>query len=221
MKKTITFGLFLLSITSTYTACKSTKATSQSTAQTEETTIISDAEKTRINRFVSVDNILDLRAGMTMDETVSKLGAKPYNVFSAQADGHHIVQYKYRLTKYEVPADETNNYGIEKKTSKIFYASGEQDLYILFNGTGKLEYMVTSQGGINEQILRQNNLLYVIKKDKDKFASDSDKSYRETNSNTFHPLLPCTNCDKDKKDAKASEDEKNTIRIKLETAGKN
>jgi hypothetical protein len=221
MKKQITIAIFIFVFASLNFSCKSTKSTSQATAETEETTVMSDPEKSRINRFVSVDNILDLRTGLSIDEAVSKLGSKPYNVFSAQADGHHIVQYKYRLTKYEVPADDVNNYGIEKKSTKVYYAPGEQDLYILFNAAGKLEYMVTSQGGINEQLLRQNNLLYVIKKDKDKFAADSDKLYRQTNSNPFHPLMPCTTCDKDKKDNKPADDKKNTITIKLEPAGKN
>ncbi len=221
MKKQIIIAIFIFVFASLNFSCKSTKSTSQATAETEETTVMSDPEKSRINRFVSVDNILDLRTGLSIDEAVSKLGSKPYNVFSAQADGHHIVQYKYRLTKYEVPADDVNNYGIEKKSTKVYYAPGEQDLYILFNAAGKLEYMVTSQGGINEQLLRQNNLLYVIKKDKDKFAADSDKLYRQTNSNPFHPLMPCTTCDKDKKDNKPADDKKNTITIKLEPAGKN
>ena len=151
-----------------------------------------------VDRFVSVDAILDLRAGMSIDETISKLGSKPYNVLSLQADGHYIIQYKYRLTQFEVNSDNLNTYGIEKKNNTTLYSKGYEDVYIVFNGLGKLEYMVTTKGAMSEQLLRLNNLLYVIKKDKDKFASDSDKSYRETNSNVFYPLIPCPNCDKKK-----------------------
>lgn len=177
-------------------SCKATKATSQSTASTEETTEIVDKEKSRIDRFVPVEAVADLRAGMSIDEVSSKLGSKPFNLVSGQADGHHIVQYKYRLSKFEVPTENVNNNGIEKKTNKLFYDQGFQDLYVVFNGNGKLEYLVTTEGAMSEKLLRENNLLYVIKKDKDKFSTDTDKSYRETNSDAFSPLVACPDCDK-------------------------
>jgi hypothetical protein len=210
-------GLF--SIAALTQSCKSSKSSTQAVAKTEETTEMADPAKARIDRFVSVEAVLDLRAGMSMEEATTKLGGKPYNVFSAQADGHHIVQYKYRLSKIEVNAEDVNNYGLEKKNNKLYYAGGAEDLYLVFNGAGKLEYMATTQGAMSEKLLRENNLLYVIKKDKDKFATDADKSYRQTNAGVFYPLLPCNNCEK-KEDAKPAE-EKNTIKIKLEPAGKN
>lgn len=220
MKTQISLGILVVSMAILLPSCKSTKATSQSTGQTEETTVLADPLKARLDRFVSVDAILELRAGMTIDEVGTKLASKPYNVFSAQADGHHIVQYKYRLTQLEVNAEDVNNYGVEKRSNKTFYAGGVEDLYVIYNAAGKLEYMVTTKGAMSEKLLRENNLLYVIKKDKDKFANDNDKLYRETNSNVFYPLLPCTDCEKGK-DSKSSTEEKNTIKIKLEPAGKN
>jgi len=177
-------------------SCKATKATSQSTSSTEETTEIVDKEKSRIDRFVPVEAVSDLKAGMSIEEVSSKLGSKPFNLVSGQADGHYIVQYKYRLSKFEVPTENINNNGIEKKTNKLFYDQAYQDLYVVFNGNGKLEYLVTTEGAMSEKLLRENNLLYVIKKDKDKFSTDTDKSYRETNSDAFSPLVACPDCEK-------------------------
>jgi hypothetical protein len=54
---------------------------------------------------------------------------------------------------------------------------------------------VTSQGGLSEKLLRDNNLLYVIKKDKDKYAADPDRNYRLANGGAFTPMLACKNCD--------------------------
>jgi hypothetical protein len=188
--------ILLSSVAVSSESCKSGKATTQRIEpRSETTTIVQAADPTyaRINRFVSVDAVSELRTGMTYQDVLLKMAAKPYNILSAQADGHHIVHYKYRLTKMEV-----------------FYNPGEEDLYVVFNAAGKLEYMVTSQGSMSEKLLRDNNLLYVIKKDKDKFAADADKNYRQTNSGAFHPLLPCTNCPDKKEEAKPAEDKSNT-----------
>jgi hypothetical protein len=194
-------GLALISLTNQ--SCKSSKATTQSVARTEETTELADPAKTRLDRFISVEAVADLKAGMSVDEVVAKLGSKPHNLISAQADGHHIVQYKYRLTSIEVNAEDVNNYGLEKKNNKTYYRGGEEDLYIVFNGAGKLEYLVTSQGGMNEKLLRDNNLLYVIKKDKDKFAASGESQYRETNSGAFGAMVVCPSCES-KKDGKSA-----------------
>jgi hypothetical protein len=205
--------ILLSSVAVSSESCKSGKATTQRIEpRSETTTIVQAADPTyaRINRFVSVDAVSELRTGMTYQDVLLKMAAKPYNILSAQADGHHIVHYKYRLTKMEVPTTEVNNLGIEKSNNRVFYNPGEEDLYVVFNAAGKLEYMVTSQGSMSEKLLRDNNLLYVIKKDKDKFAADADKNYRQTNSGAFHPLLPCTNCPDKKEEAKPAEDKSNT-----------
>jgi hypothetical protein len=218
--KKILMGLIIISLSPFLQFCKSTKATTTAIQPKEETVVIKEGDNVRINRFVSVDAVSDLRTGMTMAEAQGKLGAKPHNVLSAQADGHYVIHYKYRLQKIEVSATDADKFAIEKQNNKQLFSPGDEDLYIVFNGAGKLEYMVTAQGGLSEKLLRDNNLLYVIKKDKEKFAMDPDKSYRQTNSNVFYPLLVCPSCGEKKEEPRSSE-EKNTIRIKLEPAPKN
>lgn len=187
--------LFLVAGSIVFQSCKSTKAVTQSVSSTDETVVLSDPQKARIDRFVTVEAVADLRAGMTLSEVTSKLGSGPYNLLSAQADGHHIVQYKYRLSQMEVLAEQVNNVGVEKKNNKLYYKPGNHDLFIVFNPAGKLEYLVTEEVAMSEKLLRENNLLYVIKKDKDKFAANTDPSYRKTNASAFSPMVVCPDCD--------------------------
>jgi hypothetical protein len=194
--KHLYFTLFLLTSYMMTTSCKSTKAVTLSTPPAIEMQVIDDTQKSKLDRFISVDAVSGLQMGMTIDDVFLRLGSKPHNLISAQADGHHIYHYKYRLNNMEVPSDQTDNPGIEKKSNKQFYTGPMQDLYLVFNGTGKLEYLVTTQGGITENLLRDNNLLYVIRKDKDKYVSNPDPLYRNTNAAAFLPLTPCLDCDR-------------------------
>lgn len=185
----------LLCLACAIVSCKTAKTSVQRTEVSEETELLQPGEKTQLQRFVSVEAVSDLRTGMTIEQVYAVLGSNPYNLLSAQSGGHHIVQYKYRLTNIEVPAKDVNNEGIEQRNNKTFYLPDLQDLYIVFNGSGKMEYLVTTQGGGTEKLLRSNNLLYVIKKDKDKFESNMEKEYRSTNAGVFYPMMPCTDCD--------------------------
>lgn len=196
--------LFLVAGTFVFQSCKSTKAITQSSTSNDETVVLSDPQKARIDRFVTVEAVADLRAGMTLSEVTSKLGSSPHNLLSAQADGHHIVQYKYRLSQMEVLAEQVNNVGVEKKNNKLYYKPGNHDLFIVFNPAGKLEYLVTEEVAMSEKLLRENNLLYVIKKDKDKFVANPDPNYRKTNAAVFSPMVVCPDCDAPKGNSKPS-----------------
>jgi hypothetical protein len=201
MKKII--FLFLVAGTFVFQSCKSTKAITQSSSSTDETVVLGDPLKARIDRFVTVEAVSDLRAGMTLSEVTAKLGSSPHNLLSAQADGHHIVQYKYRLSQMEVLAEQVNNVGVEKN-NKLYYKPGNHDLFIVFNPAGKLEYLVTEEFAMSEKLLRENNLLYVIKKDKDKFVANPDSNYRKTNAAVFSPMVVCPDCDAPKGNSNSS-----------------
>jgi len=202
MKKII--FLFLVAGSFLFQSCKSTKAITQSSSSTDETVVLGDPLKARMDRFVTVEAVSDLRAGMTLSEVTAKLGSSPHNLLSAQADGHHIVQYKYRLSQMEVLAEQVNNVGVEKKNNKLYYKPGNHDLFIVFNPAGKLEYLVTEEVAMSEKLLRENNLLYVIKKDKDKFVANPDPNYRKTNASAFSPMVVCPDCDAPKGNVKPS-----------------
>lgn len=195
---------FLMLVSSVmHTSCKSTKAVTLSTPPVTEIQEIAVTQKSKLDRFVSVDAVSGLQTGMTIDDVFVRMGGKPHNLISAQADGHHIYHYKYRLSNMEVPADQTDKPGIEKKSNIQFYTGAVQDLYIVFNGASKLEYLVTTQGGLTEKLLRDNNLLYVIRKDKDKYANNPDPLYRNTNAAAFLPMTPCLDCDRIKNSVSA------------------
>jgi len=195
MKKNVfLFTLCLSSYLLVNQSCSSSKATTVSAPVSTEAVESYNGPITKVDRFVSIESVADLSAGMTYAEVVAKLGSKPYNVFSAQANGHRAVQYKYRLLNMEVPTDNINDNGIEKGKNKYNYMPGYQDLFLIFDGTDKLEYLSTTEGDKTEKLLRDNNLLYVIKKDKAKFSSDTTSAYRLTNADAFYPLFPCTTC---------------------------
>ena len=193
-KNVILMAAGMLAVTVINQSCSSTQATTIAAPVTTDAVEVYNGPTTKIDRFVSVEAVADLSAGMTYSEVVSKLGAKPYNVFSAQANGHRAIQYKYRLLNMEVPTDNVNENGVEKGKNKMNYLPGYQDLFIIFDGEDKLEYLTTTEGNKTEQLLRDNNLLFVIKKDKSKYSDDTSAAYRLTNSDAFYPLLPCTTC---------------------------
>ena len=158
-------------------------------------TIVPESPKSTIERFVSTEAISNLRVGMSLDEVESKLGSKPFNILSVQADGHYIVQYKYRISQIEVNPEEINSVGVEKKNNKTVYLPGTRDAYLVFDKLNRLEYLNADQSALTEHLLRDNNMLYVIKKDKDKYTTSSDSNYRDVNRDAFSPLVVCPSCD--------------------------
>jgi len=193
-KNAILVAAGLIAVSILNESCSATQATTVAAPAATDAVEVYNGPTTKVDRFVSVEAVADLSAGMTYAEVVAKLGAKPYNVFSAQANGHRAVQYKYRLLNMEVPTENVNENGIEKGKNKLNYMPGYQDLFIVFDGADKLEYLTTTEGEKTEKLLRDNNLLFVIKKDKSKFSADTSSAYRLTNSDVFYPLSPCTTC---------------------------
>jgi hypothetical protein len=63
-------------------------------------------------------------------------------------------------------------------------------LNILFNKENRLEFIYSNSNQIAEGLMREANLYYVLKKDKDKFANDLSPEYRQANK-IFEP-----GCDK-------------------------
>jgi hypothetical protein len=90
----------------------------------------------------------------------------------------------------ELPTTKRNEVGIEKGANKLKYTSDIYDLNILFNKENRLEFIYSNSNQIAEGLMREANLYYVLKKDKDKFAIDFSPEYRQQNK-IFEP-----NCDK-------------------------
>jgi hypothetical protein len=138
-----------------------------------------------------MDDIANINIGMSFTNVKTILGV-PFNIIMGQKDGVVIYQYKYRLINLQVPLRLSNNFGVEKGDTKFKYGPDLHDLYLMFNRDSRLEFIKSSLDDATEQMLRANNLLYVVSKDKEKFANDESLEYRKVNGIYFDPL--CINC---------------------------
>ena len=143
-----------------------------------------------IPKFVTMNEVTNLSIGMSYTEVKNILGT-PYNILSAQMDGYALYQYKYKQIYVELPTTKRNDVGIEKEASnKLKYTSDIYDLNLLFSKENRLEFIYSNSNQIAEGLMREANLYYVLKKDKEKFANDFSPEYRQTNK-IFEP-----SCDK-------------------------
>lgn len=92
--------------------------------------------------FVNVEDLLDLKGGMSMQEVITKLGQKPFNIIAAQNDGYTLVNYKYK--KVHVILNDQNENQIGAKGQKE-YGSKIEDAYLVFNRDGKLELVISKE----------------------------------------------------------------------------
>lgn len=100
----------------------------------------------KIVTFVNADDLTDLTPGMTRQEVYSKLGKKPYDLISTQADGYSIVLYKYR--KVHTILNDQNENQIGSNGPKE-YGTKIQDAYVVFNKENRLE-LVASKEALEE-----------------------------------------------------------------------
>ncbi len=108
--------------------------------------------------FVNVDDLADLTAGMTKQEVYAKLGKKPFDIISTQADGYSVVLYKYR--KVHVILNDQNENSIGATGDKE-YGTKIQDVYIAFNKDGRLELVVSKdEVEASQNVLKLHGKLY-------------------------------------------------------------
>ena len=142
-----------------------------------------------IPKFVTMNEVTNLSIGMSYTEVKNIMGT-PYNILSAQMDGYALYQYKYKQIYVELPTTKRNDVGIEKGANKLKYTSDIYDLNLLFSKENRLEFIYSNSNQIAEGLMREANLYYVLKKDKEKFANDFSPEYRQQNK-IFEP-----GCDK-------------------------
>jgi hypothetical protein len=142
-----------------------------------------------IPKFVTMNEVTNLTIGMSYTEVKNIMGT-PYNILSAQMDGYALYQYKYKQIYVELPTTKRNDVGIEKGANKLKYTSDIYDLNLLFSKENRLEFIYSNSNQIAEGLMREANLYYVLKKDKEKFANDFSPEYRQANK-IFEP-----GCDK-------------------------
>jgi len=146
MKKILVFSLSIVVGASMLTSCKITQ----------------------VAKFASVENVMELKINSSLEEVISKLGSKPYNVYANQKDGYTIYTYKYKLVEREVNPKLVNTRGGETTGTEV-YNGKEQTLFLLFK-ENKLESYVTTDGRRDSNpLITLNNTLYTISSDKGKY----------------------------------------------------
>lgn len=108
--------------------------------------------------FVNVEDLSDLNAGMTKQEVFNKLGKKPFDILSSQADGYSVYLYKYRKVHTILNDQNENTLGA---TGQKEYGTKIQDAYVVFNKDNKLELVVSKDEMNNTQnVYKLHGTLY-------------------------------------------------------------
>ncbi len=122
----------------------------------------------QVAKFTSVENLYQLKLNSSLEEVISLLGSKPYNILSNQIDGYTIFTYKYKLVERNVNPEEIDSKGGETTGTEVY--NGKEQTVFLFFKANKLESFVTTNGKKNSPaLIMLNNTLYTITKNKDKY----------------------------------------------------
>lgn len=135
----------------------------------------------QVAKFTSVENLYQLKLNSSLEEVISLLGSKPYNILSNQIDGYTIFTYKYKFIERKVNPKLINSRGGETIGTEV-YSGKEQTLFVFFKAN-KLESFVTTDGRKDSPtLIMLNNTLYTITKEKEKFiiVPTTDEAPKET-----------------------------------------
>lgn len=127
------------------------------------------ASVVKIPKFTSVENIIDLKPGMTYVEVVNKLGSKPYDVLFCQQEGFTMYLYKYKVIQREIDPKNIDMKGFETTGSEK-YLGEMKDVWLIMDKNNVLESYVTVTGKKDGAVtLLINNTIYTISMDKGKY----------------------------------------------------
>ena len=133
------------------------------------TLVFTSCKSVQVAKFTSVENLYQLKLNSSLEEVISSLGSKPYNILSNQIDGYTIFTYKYKFVERTVDPKLINIRGGEATGTEV-YNKKEQTVFMFFKAN-KLESFVTTDGRKDSQaLIMLNNTLYSITKDKDKYT---------------------------------------------------
>lgn len=145
----------------------------------------------QVAKFASVESVIDLKMNSTIEEVISKLGSKPYNIYSKQKDGYAIYTYKYKLVERKVSQRLINSKGGETIGTEV-YNGKEHELFLLFKDD-KLETLITSDGRKNsEPLILLNNTIFTRSKEREGRITVITTKIEENNSEASVPLQTST-----------------------------
>lgn len=166
--------------------------------------------------YTSVEKIIQVKKGMTIEQANKTLGIEPYNVYNLQADGSSILIYHYRtkVRRMTVPRNyvkkEQTVRGEERSQTEgvPWYNKEHNLLYVLFED-GKVKSLLTDQGRSDAEylLLVNNNIKSITQKElttfretvkRDKFTESLVVPLSDTYKKTEEakPMISLSNKDK-------------------------
>lgn len=130
-------------------------------------------------KYTTVEQILELKEGMTPAEVQQRLGILPYDVFHNQFGNTAIHHYKYKYLERKVGASLLNKR--EGLTSGPERFTKSSELYVHFD-EDKLSFLVTEEGkGNSKRLILFENTIKVMNENETDFINPpaSSKSYRK------------------------------------------
>lgn len=148
---------------------------------------LTSCKTVQVAKFASVENLYQIKLNSSIEEVISILGSKPYNVLSHQIDGYTIYVYKYKTVERKVNPKLINSRGGETTGTEVY--NGKEQMAYLFFKSNKLESYVTTDGRkSSESLIMLNNTLYTISKDKEKYTIIPTKVESDNSGESMNPL---------------------------------
>ncbi len=123
---------------------------------------------TQVAKFTSVESLQQIKLNSSLDDVITVLGSKPYNILSSQIDGYSIFTYRYKFVERKINPKIINSKGQETEGKEV-YNGKEQTLFLFFKAN-RLEALVTTEGRKDSPaLIVLNNNLYTITKDREKY----------------------------------------------------
>lgn len=128
--------------------------------------------------YTSVDKIINVKAGMTMQQANAVLGITPYDVFHIQDDGSSIVTYKYRIadrrqkftgTQQKIERDKHSE--ISQTGGETWYQKEDHTLFVLMRD-GKVRSMLTDNGIKYSRVIlfEDNDIRFITKEELSRYS---------------------------------------------------
>ncbi len=125
---------------------------------------ISGCSKKIIPNYTTVQEIYNLKKGMSLDRVNATLGIGPYEFYTTFEGGDKVLVYKYKKQYQLIPSNELNDReGLSGGGTERY--KNEGDLYIVFDQkTNEMVYFVTTKGReIAKKIINESNQLRLLK----------------------------------------------------------
>ena len=116
--------------------------------------------------FTSVDKIVKLKAGMTLNDVNTALNIEPYDVYFSEEDGSMVVTYNYRIKdrKMGMPTENKIRSEVGQKEGDPWYKTEWELLYVFYKD-GKMKSAISDNGRSDAEFLliTNNNIEFITK----------------------------------------------------------